>query len=66
MVELRRAHWKTTKHILRYLRGKIEYGLKYGQGYGVKLVDYIDANWAGNAMDMKNTLGCCFSEHGSM
>jgi hypothetical protein len=40
MVEPRRAHWTTTKHILRYLRGTIEYGLRYAQGYGVKLMGY--------------------------
>jgi hypothetical protein len=61
MVEPRRAHWTTTKHILRYLRGTIEYGLRYAQGDGVKLMGYTDADWAGNAVDRKSTSGCCFS-----
>jgi hypothetical protein len=61
MVEPRRAHWTTAKHILRYLRGTIEYGLRYAQGDGVKLVGYTDADWAGNAVDRKSTSGCCFS-----
>jgi len=29
MVEPRRAHWTTTKNILRYVRGTVEYGLRY-------------------------------------
>jgi hypothetical protein len=61
MVEPRRAHWTTTKHILRYLRGTIEYGLRYAQGDGVKLMGYTDADWAGNAVDRKSTSGCCFN-----
>ena len=29
MEEPRRAHWSTTKHELKYLKGTVEYGLKY-------------------------------------
>jgi hypothetical protein len=61
MVEPRRAHWTTTKHILRYLCGIVEYGLRYAQGDGVKLVGYTDAEWASNVMDRKSTSWCCFS-----
>jgi hypothetical protein len=61
MVEPRRAHWTTTKHRLRYLRGTIEYGLRYAQGDGVKLMGFTDADWVGNAVDKESTLGCCFS-----
>jgi hypothetical protein len=57
MVEPRRAHWTTTKHILRYLRGTVEYGLRYAQGDGVKLMGYTDADWVGNAVDRKSTSG---------
>ena len=32
MVEPRRAHWAAVKHILKYLRGTVEYGLKYTKG----------------------------------
>jgi hypothetical protein len=60
MVEPKRAHW-TTENILRYLRGTIEYGLRYAQGDGVKLMGYTNVDWAGNAVDKKSTLGCCFS-----
>ena len=29
MVEPRHEHWETTKHVLRYLRGIMECGLRY-------------------------------------
>jgi hypothetical protein len=61
MVEPRRVHWTTTKHILRYLHGTIEYGLRYAQGDVVKLVGYTDADWASNVVDRKSTSGCCLS-----
>lgn len=32
MVEPRRAHWAAAKHVLRYLRGAVELGLRYTKG----------------------------------
>jgi len=32
MVESKRVHWAATRHILRYVRGTIGYGLKYSRG----------------------------------
>jgi len=29
MLESRKVHWIATKHVLRYLRGTMEYGLRY-------------------------------------
>jgi hypothetical protein len=40
MVEPRRAHWTAAKHILRYLHGTVEYGLRYAHRDGVKLIGY--------------------------
>jgi hypothetical protein len=57
MVEPRRVHWVATKHVLRYLRGTIEYGLSYIQGDGVKLMGFTDADWAGNTVDRKTLQG---------
>jgi hypothetical protein len=61
MVEPRRLHWVAAKHVLRYLRGTVDYGLSYIQGDGVKLTGFTDADWAGNTVDRKSTSGCCFS-----
>jgi hypothetical protein len=55
MMELRRVHW-VTKHVLRYLRGTMEYGLRYVQGDGVQLVSYSDSNWVGSVVGKKSTL----------
>jgi hypothetical protein len=61
MVESRKVHWIATKHVLRYLRGTVEYGLRYVRGDGVQLQGYTDSDWAGSAMDKKSTSRCCFS-----
>jgi len=61
MVDPRRVHWIATKHILRYLKGIIEYRLQYLQGDQVKLVGYSNSNWDESTADRKRTFGCCFS-----
>jgi hypothetical protein len=40
MVEHRQVHWMETKHMSRYLRGKVGYGLRYVSGGDVKLHGY--------------------------
>ena len=49
------------KHILRYLKGTVDYGLKYKVDQKINLEGYVDLDWAGSAIDRKSTLGCCFS-----
>jgi hypothetical protein len=49
------------KHVLRYLRGTIEYGLLYEHCGGVRLAGFIDVDWAEYTEDRKSTSGCCFS-----
>jgi hypothetical protein len=66
MVEPRQKHWVAAKHVLRYVRGTMEYGLRYPGDGEVKLLGYTDANWAGSATYRKNTPGCCFSLGSSM
>jgi hypothetical protein len=61
MVDPRRVHWIAAKHVLRYLRGIVEYELLYERSGGVKLAGFTDVDWAGCAEDMKSTSGCCFS-----
>jgi hypothetical protein len=61
MVEPRQEHWVATKHVLRYLRGIVEYGLRYLGDGEVKLQGYSDSDWVGSATDRKSTSGCCFS-----
>ena len=49
------------KHILRYLKGTIDYGLKYDTNQKINLEGYVDSDWASSAVDRKSTSGCCFS-----
>jgi hypothetical protein len=46
--------------VFSYLCGIVDYGLDYLRGDGVRLVGYIDLDWAGCVSDRKSTLGCCF------
>jgi hypothetical protein len=49
------------KHVLRYLRGTVGYGLRYASGVDMRLQGYANADWAGSAVDRKSTSGCCFN-----
>jgi len=45
MVEPKRAHWAAAKHILRYVRGTVNFGLRYTKGIDIELSGFIDADW---------------------
>jgi hypothetical protein len=61
MVELRQEHRIEEKHVLKYSRGILEYGLRYLGDVKVKLQGYFNSYWEGNATYMKRTSGCYFS-----
>ena len=61
MVKPTKLFWKAGKHVLRYLRGTIEYGLWYMQTEGVNLQGFTDVDWAESPSDGKSTLGGIFS-----
>ena len=50
-----------TNHAMRYLKGTVDYRLKYEANQKINLEGYVDSDWAGNDIDKKSTLGCCFS-----
>ena len=58
---LRHVHLMVAKHVVRYLKGTVEYGLKYDMKLKINLEGYVYSDWAGSAIDKKSTLGCCFS-----
>jgi hypothetical protein len=64
MVDPQRVHWIAAKHVLRYLRGTMEYGLLYERSGGVRLAEFTDANWVGCTEDRKST-SCCYFNIGS-
>jgi hypothetical protein len=49
------------KHVMRYLKGIIDYGLSYDGDHDFTLSGYTDEDWAGSVYDRKSTSGCCFS-----
>jgi hypothetical protein len=57
----RQTHWIVEKHVLRYLRGTIGYGLRYASNVDMRLQGYVDADWAGIPLDLRSTSGCCFT-----
>ena len=61
LIDPRHVHLIAAKHILRYLRGTIDYGIKYEVSQKINLGGYVDSYWEGSAIDRKSTLGCCFS-----
>ena len=49
------------KHVLKYLKGTIDYGLGYAGDCNFGLVGYTDSDWASSVPDRKSTSRCCFS-----
>jgi hypothetical protein len=51
MIQLRQTQWIEAKHVLRYLRGIIG----YASSVDLSLQGYVDAYWAGSAVEWKST-----------
>jgi hypothetical protein len=60
-MEPRQEHWIVAKHVLRYICGTINYGLRYTASSDIQLHGFTDSDWAGSAEDRKITSGMCFS-----
>ena len=54
------GHLIVAKRILRYVKGTLEYGISYKENVYFSFHGYADANWAGNFIDRRSTLGYCF------
>ena len=61
LVEPRHVHLVVAKHVMRYLKGTLDYGLCYNGDHDFRLYDYTDSDWVGSASDKKSTSGCYFS-----
>ena len=61
LTDLRHVRLIAAKHILRYLKGTVDYGFKYEENQKINLEGYVDSYWEGSAIDRKRTSGCCFS-----
>ena len=54
-------HFQEAKRIVRYIKGTIDYGLKFCQVKNSILHGYSDSDWASCVNDMRSTSGYCFS-----
>ena len=60
-IDLRHVQFIVAKHILMYLKGTIDYGLKYEVNEKIDLEGYVESDWARSAIDRKSTSECFFS-----
>nr|GEV30722.1 ribonuclease H-like domain-containing protein [Tanacetum cinerariifolium] len=59
MHDPREPYFAALKHILRYVRGTVDFGLQLYASATTSLVGYTDADWAGCPSTRKSTLGYC-------
>nr|KYP73924.1 hypothetical protein KK1_006583 [Cajanus cajan] len=52
-------HWKTTKRVLRYLKGTLDYGLHFKASQPLDIMGYSDSNWATDLTNMRSTTCYC-------
>ena len=55
------SHWKAAKKILRYIRGKIQFGIHYSTRGTPLLVGFTDSDWVDDPDDRNSTAGYVFS-----
>jgi hypothetical protein len=60
-VKPRPVHLVAAKHVMRYLKGTLDYCLCYTRDHEFRLSGYTDSDWVGSASDRNNTSQCCFS-----
>jgi hypothetical protein len=58
LVEPRRVHLVAAKHVMRYLKGTLDFGLCYNGDQDFKLIGYTDLDWAGSVSNRKSTSRC--------
>ena len=61
LTDLRHVHLIAANHVLRYLKGTVDYGLKYEVNQKINLEGYVDSDWVGSSIDRKSTSGWCTS-----
>ena len=52
---------RAAKHVMRYLKGTIDFGLYYDNSHEYRLYGYTDAYWARSILDRKSISGGCYS-----
>ena len=59
-------HFVTEKQVFRYVKGTVNFGLKYRRGIKLLLVSYIDSECGGDLNDNKSTSGVFFFSRGNI
>ena len=49
------VHLMVAKHAVRYLKGIVDYGLKYKANQKFNPEGYMDSDWVGSSIDRKST-----------
>ena len=60
LVKPRRVHLIVAKHMMRYLKGTINFGIYYDGDHDYRLCGYTYANWFGSIPDKKSTSCGCY------
>lgn len=56
----RSVHWKAVKRIVRYLKGTIDYKLRYSRNGNQNLIGYTDSDWASDEDQRRSRSGNFF------
>jgi transposase InsO family protein len=56
----RQCDWTAVKRVIRYLKQTVNMQLKLCKDDNLKLIGYVDADWAGDKTDRKSTSGYLF------
>ena len=46
LTDHRHVHLMVAKHAVRYLKGTVDYGIKYETNQKINLEGYVDSDWA--------------------
>ena len=58
---IKNVHLMVAKHVVRCLKGTVDYGLQYEVNQNINLEGYVDSDWVGSDIDRKRTFEHCFS-----
>ena len=61
LVQPRCVHLVAAKHVMRYLKGNIDFGLYYDGNHDCRLYGYTDVDWAGSVSNRRSTSGGCYN-----
>jgi len=56
-----KTHFQAAKRIFRYIKGTIDYEIRFSHVEKLNLHGYSDSDWVGNIDDMRSTSGYCFN-----